>query len=233
MSETELHIGIILDGNRRYAQRLRLPMLAGHRKGFENIKNLFKWCKELNIKELSLYCFSMQNFQRSKEEVDHLMDIFEEAAKDALTNKDVHENKVRMRVLGRLSLFPERVQKPMKEMIEKTKDYTNHTVNFCMGYGGKEEIIDAVKKLMPDIRSDRVKEEDLTPELFENYLYTDSKPDFIIRTSGEHRTSNFLIWQAAYSEWFFLPKMWPEFSKEDLQTCIKEFKETRERRFGK
>jgi len=233
MSEGPKHIGIILDGNRRYAKKSGLPSLIGHRKGFENVKNLFKWCKELDIKELSLFCFSMQNFNRKPEEIEALMDIFEEAGKDGLTNKDIHENKVRIRVLGRLELFPERVQGPMRELIEKTKDYDQHTVNFCLGYGGQEEIVDAVKKLAPELISGKVKAEDISTELFEQYLYTQSKPDLIIRTSGEHRTSNFLLWHQAYSEWFFLDKLWPEFSKEDLRSCMDAYKTIRERRFGK
>ena len=233
MSETPRHIGIILDGNRRYAKKRGLPTLAGHRKGFDNMKNLFKWCKELDIKELSLYCFSMQNFNRSKEEVDYLMNIFADAAKEALKNKDVHENKIRINVLGRLHLFPEKVIKPMEEVMEKTKAYDQHTVNFCLGYGGREEIVDGIKKLVRDAKDGKIKEEDISVETFYPYLYTQSEPDLIIRTSGEQRTSNFLMWHQAYSEWMFVKKHWPEFSKEDLMECIREFAETRQRRFGK
>ena len=180
MSETPKHIGIILDGNRRYAKSRGLPTLAGHRKGFDNMKNLFKWCKELDIKELSLYCFSMQNFNRSKDEVDYLMNIFADAAKEALKNKDVHENKIRINVLGRLHLFPEKVIKPMKEVMEKTKDYDQYTVNFCLGYGGREEIVDGIKKLVKDAKDGKIKEEDISVETFYPYLYTQSEPDLII-----------------------------------------------------
>lgn len=232
MEKKPLHIGIILDGNRRYAKKRGLPTLFGHKKGFDNVKNLYKWCRELGIKELSLYCFSMQNFNRSKEEVEYLMDIFASAAKDAIKNKDVHENRIRINVLGRLSLFPEKVRKPMEELMEKTRHYDQHTVNLCLGYGGREEIVDGIKQLVKDAKEGKVKEEDITPEAFSKYLYTQSEPDIIIRTSGEKRTSNFLMWHQAYSEWFFIEKYWPEFTKEDLEQCISEFY-GRERRFGK
>jgi len=225
------HIGIILDGNRRWArQRGKMPW-DGHNAGFDKLKQLFKWAKELNIRELSLYCFSMQNFKRDKKEVAFLMDIFEKAAKEALKNKDVHENKVKIRFIGRLHMLPENVQKAAKEVMEATKDYGSHIVNFCVAYGGREEIVDGVNRAIKDAKEGKISCVD--EETLGKYLYMQSDPDIIIRTSGEKRISNFLLWHSHYSELFFLDKHWPDFSKEDLASIIEEFKKARERRFGK
>jgi tritrans,polycis-undecaprenyl-diphosphate synthase [geranylgeranyl-diphosphate specific] len=227
------HIGIILDGNRRWArQRGKLPW-DGHRAGFDKLKELFKWLKELDIKELSLYCFSMQNFKRDKKEVNFLMNIFEKAAKDILKNKDVHENKIKIRFIGRLHLLPENVQKAAKEAMEATKNYNNFIVNFCVAYGGREEVIDGVRKAAKDVKEGNISPEEIDEESFGKYLYMQSDLDIIIRTSGEKRLSNFLMWHSAYTELFFLDKHWPGFEKQDLIDVIEEFKEMRKRRFGK
>ncbi|MBN2112257.1 di-trans,poly-cis-decaprenylcistransferase [Candidatus Woesearchaeota archaeon] len=227
------HIGIILDGNRRWArQRGKMPW-DGHRAGFNKLKDLFKWVKEIDIKELSLYCFSTQNFKRDKLEVDFLMNIFEKAAKDVLTDKSVHNDKVKVRFIGRLHLLPEKVQKAAKAAMESTKNYNNYIVNFCVAYGGREEIADGVRQACRDVKSGKISPEEIDEESFRKYLYLQNDPDIIIRTSGEHRLSNFLTWHSTYSEWFFLEKHWPDFSKEDLVKTIKEFQEKRSRRFGK
>lgn len=230
--ENPKHIAIILDGNRRYARKLMLDPWKGHELGFEKLKQLFKWCKELDIKELTLYCFSMQNFSRSKSEVDFLMDIFFRACKDALTNKDVHENKVKIRFIGRIHLFPEKLQGEMHKVEEATADYSNYVVNLAVAYGGREEIVDAVKRIAKRIYSHELSPDEITEDLVTNNLYLSSAPDIAIRTGGEKRISNFLIWQSNYSEWFFSDKLWPEFEKEDLIKILDEYK-NRERRFGK
>lgn len=226
MDENVKHIAIILDGNRRWAKERGKMAWDGHKAGFDKVKELFKWARELGIKELSLYCFSMQNFKRDSKEVSFLMKIFEKAAKDVLTDKDVHDNKVKTRFIGRLHLLPPRVQEAAKKAMESTKDYDNYIVNFCVAYGGREEIIDAVNKAVEN-------NEKVDEESFGKYLYINSNPDFVIRTSGEYRLSNFLTWHTTYSEWFFLDKYWPDFSKEDLENCISDFKGKRQRRFGK
>jgi tritrans,polycis-undecaprenyl-diphosphate synthase [geranylgeranyl-diphosphate specific] len=225
------HIGIILDGNRRFAKRLMLEPWKGHEWGFKKFKELFKWCKELDVRELTLYCFSMQNFKRPKKEFDYLMDIFRKAAKETKENEDVHNNKIRIRPLGRWHLFPPDVVQSLKDVAEATKDYSNYTINLCLAYGGQEEIVDAVKKIGRQIEAGEITDEEISKELIAKNLYSDHEPDFIIRTGGDHRTSNFLVWQSWYSEWFFLQKCWPEFAKEDLISCIDQFK-NRERRFG-
>jgi len=221
------HIGIILDGNRRYAKSRGLPLWEGHRLGREKGKELIsKWMVELGIKELTLYTFSMQNFNRDPKEVKFLMKLF----KDWLKSVDLEEcekNGVKVNFIGRIRLFSEDIQKLMKKMMEKTKDNNKHTVNLAMGYGGREEVVDAVNKILREGKLKKVDE-----KTFSRYLYLQSEPDLIIRTGGARRTSNFLIWQSWYSEWFFVEKFWPEFEKEDLVEIIEEYKK-RERRFGK
>jgi tritrans,polycis-undecaprenyl-diphosphate synthase [geranylgeranyl-diphosphate specific] len=226
------HIGIILDGNRRFARRQLAKPWMGHEWGFKKLKKLFEWMRELDVKELSLYCFSMQNFNRSKEEVDRLMDIFKRAAKEVMENEDIHKHKIKVNPIGRWHMFPPEVVAELKKMKEMTKDYDGYQVNLCMAYGGREEMVDAVKKIGRLLEKGELKSEEITEEIVAENLYLDHYPDFIIRTSGEHRTSNFLMWQSTYSEWFFIQKMWPEFEKEDLVKCIDEY-QSRERRFGK
>lgn len=225
------HIGIILDGNRRWAKKRLLKPWDGHDAGFDKLKKLFQWAKELGIRELSLYCFSMKNFQRDKKEVDFLMKIFIRAANDVLTDKDVHEDKVKVRFVGRLHLLPGNVQEAFRKAMEATKDYSNYLVNLCVAYGGKEEILDGVNRAIADAKEGKA--DSVDEEGFSKYLYIQSSPDLIIRTSGEQRTSDFLTWHAGYSEWFFLDKHWPDFEKEDLANAVKEFREKRHRRFGK
>lgn len=220
------HIAIVLDGNRRFAKKLLLEPWKGHELGAKKLHNLFSWCKEIGIKEITLYCFSMQNFSRPKKEFDFLMNTFEKEFLDIADDKEVHENKVKINAIGRINLLPEKVQKAIADAQETTKNYSDFQVNFCLAYGGREEIIDAVKNIV----SKDIKE--INEETINNNLYIKSSPDLIIRTGGEKRTSNFLIWQSNYSEWIFLEKTWPEFEKQDLLNAISEFKE-RERRFGK
>ncbi|MBU0929992.1 MAG: di-trans,poly-cis-decaprenylcistransferase [Nanoarchaeota archaeon] len=226
------HIGLILDGNRRFAKRLMLEPYKGHEYGAKKIESLLEWCKELDIKELTLYAFSMQNFNRPKNEFNYLMKIFKDNFEKLKDDKRVYENNIKINVIGRIDLFPEDVKRAMYEIMEKTKDHDKYIINFAMAYGGREEIIDTIKKIGRKIESGEIKPEQITEELIDANLYMKDQPDFIIRTGGDHRTSNFLIWQSNYSEWFFLQKAWPEFEKEDLINCINEFN-SRERRFGK
>ena len=232
MKEVPKHIGIILDGNRRYAKRLMMKPWKGHELGFEKLKKLYKWCKEIGIEELTLYCFSMQNFNRPKIEFDFLMDIFVKAGNDAVTNEDIHKNKIKINIIGRHHLFPEKVQEAMKKAVEATKNYNDFTVNLCLAYGGREEIVDGIKKLAADLKDGKINVDEIDETKFSEYLYLNSDPDLIIRTGGAHRTSNFLAWQSIYSEWIFPEKFWPEFEKEDLIACIDTYM-NRDRRFGK
>ena len=227
------HIGIILDGNRRWARQQGKMPWDGHKVGFDKLKSLLRWAKKLDIKELSLYCFSTQNFKRDKLEVAFLMKIFAQAAKDVLKDKFIHDNKVRVRFIGRQHLLPEKVQAAAKKAMEATKNYNNLVVNLCVAYGGREEIVDGARQAARDVQEGKISPEEIDEESFRKYLYLQKDPDLIIRTSGEHRLSNFLTWHSTYSEWFFLEKHWPAFEKQDLVNIIKEFQEKRKRRFGK
>lgn len=203
------HIAIVLDGNRRFAKRLMLEPWKGHELGAEKIEELFEWLKEFGIEELTLYCFSLENFNRPKSEFDFLMQIFKKEFSRLIDDKRVYNDKIKIRFAGRLFLFDSELQEIAKKLAEKTKDHSNYTVNFALGYGGRQEIIDAFKKLVES-------KEEINEENLKKNLWIENEPDMIIRTGGEKRTSNFLTWQSAYSEWFFLDKTWPEFNKGNL-----------------
>jgi tritrans,polycis-undecaprenyl-diphosphate synthase [geranylgeranyl-diphosphate specific] len=219
------HIAIILDGNRRYAKKLRIPKFKGHEKGFNKIKELLKWCIGLGIKEVTLYCFSTENFKRNKKEVDYLFDLFRKKIKNFKNDKAIHDNEVKVSFIGRTSMFPEDMQKDMKDVMEATKDYENYKLNLALAYGGRSEIVDAFKR----IASKGIRE--INEDVIKESLYLPDDVDILIRPGGEKRISNFLLWQSSYSELFFIDKLWPEFTKQDLVDIINEFKK-RERRFG-
>lgn len=226
------HLGIILDGNRRFAKRLMMKPWKGHEWGAKKTREFLDWCKEVGVKEVTLFAFSLENFDRPKEEFDFLMKIFEKEFRATINDPQVYEDRIKFRFVGKIEMFPEKVHSVMRELMEKTKDHDKFLVNFAMAYGGRTEIIDAAKKLVCDVKEGRVDINDINPGMFKDYLYLDSEPEMIIRTSGEKRSSGFLLWQSDYSEWFFVDKYWPEFEKEDFLKCIDEFK-GRDRRFGK
>jgi len=227
------HIAIILDGNRRFAKRLMMKPWMGHEWGFKKLEKLFQWLSEIKyVKELTLYAFSIQNFNRPKEEFDYLMKIFREMCDKYSDDKKIKENKIRINFIGRSYLFPKDFQEKMKNLMEKTKNNKEYLVNIALAYGGREEVIDATKKIAEQIKKGKLNIDQINEEIFSKNLYMNDEPDIIIRTGGEKRTSNFLIWQSWYSEWFFLEKTWPEFEKKDLLNIIEEYKK-RERRFGK
>ena len=220
------HIGIILDGNRRYSKKVGIPKLKGHEKGYNKIKDVLKWCVELGINEVTLYCLSTENFKRSKEEVDYLFNLFRSRIWDFKKDKTIHDNKVKISFVGRLSMFPKDMQKSMQEVMEATKEYDNYKLNLALAYGSRSEIVDAFKKIIKK----GIKEID--ESIIQENLYIPDDVDILIRPGGEKRLSNFLLWQNSYAELFFLEKLWPEFEKEDLIRIIDEFNQ-RERRFGK
>ena len=224
------HVAIVLDGNRRFAKKLMLKPWKGHEWGKGKVEKLFEWAKELGVNELTLYAFSIQNLNRPKEEFDYLMKLFVESF-NGIKN-DIKIKEVKINFIGRINLFPKEVQKAMNELMEKTKDNIPYIVNFAMAYGGQEEVIDAVKKISEQVKEGKLDINKINEESFKDYLYLKDSPELIIRTGGEKRTSNFLNYQAAYSEWIYLEKMWPEFEKEDFEECIKEYS-SRQRRFGK
>ena len=222
------HIGIIMDGNGRWALARHLPRLAGHRAGTENLRRVIEACMEFGIKYLTIYAFSTENWGRPVEEVQGLMKIFEDVIDREL--QELHDQGVRLRHIGRLDSLKPAFREKVLHAIEYTKHNDRLVLNVAFNYGGRDEIVCAIKALLRD----GVKAEDVTDELVNKYLFTAGvpDPDLIIRTSGELRGSNFLIWQAAYSEWYFPSTYWPDFDKEELRKALWEFN-LRERRYGK
>jgi tritrans,polycis-undecaprenyl-diphosphate synthase [geranylgeranyl-diphosphate specific] len=219
-----MHVGIILDGNRRFAKSLDKKPWQGHEAGAEKVEQLLEWCEEFEVNEITLYCFSIENFKRTKEEVDFLMKLFKKWFTKFGKDKRIDKNKIKIKFIGETKLLGKDIQKIINKLEEKTKDYNNYIINFAIAYGGRQEIISAIKKLFDE-------KKEINEKNFQESLWLSSEPDLIIRTGGEKRTSNFLPWQSIYSEWIFSEKLWPEFTKQDFEKAIQEFK-NRERRFG-
>ncbi len=222
------HLGLILDGNRRWAKAKGLPTFEGHRQGYEKMKETAKWCANKGIKVLTVYAFSSENWDRSQEEIGYLLNLFRSMFSSAM--KEVAKENARVRVIGQKEKFPEDLQKLIAEAEEKTKNNTGLLFQIALSYGGRPDILQAVKKIIEE----KISVDDINEEIFSQYLWTkgESDPDMIVRTSGEYRLSNFLTWQSAYSELMFLEKNWPDFSEQDLDLIIQEFNR-RQRRFGK
>jgi len=228
------HIAVIMDGNRRFAHQLGLDTQEGYLKGREKLEKLMEWCVELGIKVITVYAFSTENLMnRPREEVDRLMRLFEENFRKAADDPRVHEHKVRIRALGQQNLLPSEVQDAIRYAEERTKGYDKHFYNIAVAYGGREEIVSAIRKIADDVLGNKVKRDDITEQLISSYLYTKDlpDPDLIIRTSGEERISNFLLWQVAYSELYFCDVYWPGFRKIDLLRAIRSF-QMRHRKYG-
>jgi len=230
------HVALILDGNRRWARRHGLPPWYGHERGAQKLEELLQWCLELGIKTVTIFVFSTENFRRDPKEVEELFKIFERYLLKYLNDKRIHEHQVRVKAIGRIHLLPERLQKLIKQVEEATKSYSKHYLNVAIAYGGRAEITDAVRKIAKDVKEGKLSLDEIDERVIERYLYTahlpNPEPDLIIRTSGEERVSNFLLWQMAYSELCFLDVYWPEFRRIDLLRAIRVY-QRRHRRFGK
>jgi tritrans,polycis-undecaprenyl-diphosphate synthase [geranylgeranyl-diphosphate specific] len=229
------HIAIILDGNRRWASQKVLDPWLGHEKGAEKIEELLDWCLRLDVKSVTLYTFSTENFRRTSAEIGEIMRIAEEWFRKILIDKRIHGDKIRVKVLGRVALLPEELRQLIDEVEKATENYDRHFLNFAFAYGGRAEIVDAARKIAEEVNSGKLKPDAVNEKTFEQYLYTShmpqQDPDMIIRTSGEERLSGFLIWQSAYSELFFLDVYWPDFRLIDLLRAVRTF-QRRKRRFG-
>ena len=230
------HIGIILDGNRRWARSHSLDPSMGHYYGADKTEEVLRWCLDLGIKTITLYVFSTENFNRPRREVERLMELFEERLQRLKEDRDIHEHKVRVKVIGRINLLPRRLQRIIREIEAMTKDYDEHFLNLAIAYGGRAEIIDAARKIAKKVLNGELSIEDIDEETFERNLYTSHLPkqdlDLIIRTSGEERLSGFLLYQSAYSELCFIDVYWPEFRRIDLLRAIRTY-QSRKRRFGR
>lgn len=231
LTKTPQHVAIIMDGNGRWAKKKGLPRAAGHHSGVKSLKKIVIACKDLNIKYLTVYAFSTENWKRPQEEVSYLMKLLVNALKTEI--KELHENKVKIKAIGRLEYLPEASQKAIKGAEKLTKDNEALTLVIALNYGGRAEIVDAVKKMLPDLQTGKMNINNLDETIFSEYLYNSEipDPDLVIRTAGESRLSNFLLWQIAYSEFYITPVLWPDFDKNNLIEAIHNYQK-RERRFG-
>lgn len=222
------HIVLFPDGNRRWAKEKGLKSLEGHMQGYKNLLDFSEWCKNRGVKVLTAFGFSTENWNRTEEEVNYLMKLLEKCLVD---NLETYEKEgTRVRVIGQRDRLPEPLKEAIKTTEEKTKDNDKLFLNLAISYGGKWDILNAVKKIVEE----KIPAEKIDEALFESYLSTAGlpNPDLVIRAGGEKRMSNFVLWQAAYSELYFSPKLWPDFSEKDLDQALEEF-DRRQRRFGK
>lgn len=234
--EKPVHVGIILDGNRRWAKEKDLPPWIGHEEGAKKVNDVIKWCYEAGVKILTLYVFSTENFNRSREEVDAIMKLAKKYADQYINDKNIHEKKVKVKILGKKELLDEELNDKIEKIEKATENYDERYLNLAFAYGGRMEIVDAVRNICGKVMDREININDINEETFEKFLYTSHlpqpQPDLIIRTSGEERLSGFLLWQSAYSELIFLDVYWPEFRKIDFWRAIRTY-QNRSRRFGK
>ena len=230
--EIPAHIAIIMDGNGRWAKRRGLPRAAGHKKGVDTVRDIVEACAEIGVKYLTLYTFSTENWNRPKDEVSTLMRLLLSSLKARL--RELDKNDIKLTSVGDLSSLPVEVQKQLRTDIEKTKNNKRMTLNLALSYSGRWELIKAVKSISEQVAEGKLNPEDINEKIISDNLTTRDlpDPDLLIRTSGEFRVSNFLLWQIAYTEFVILDVLWPDFKREHLYNSIKEF-QNRERRFGK
>ena len=232
--EMPRHIAIIMDGNRRYAEEvLGEDPIEGHKLGRRKLEEVLHWCVELNIHILTVYAFSMENFKRDSEEVAYLMDLLEQSLYEYADNADVHSNKVAINFIGDRDKLPDNVRKAMDYARERTEGYDRHILNLAIAYGGRQDIVSAVRAIAQDAVDGRISADDIDEELVSGYVSTANMPDpdLVLRTSGEVRVSNFLLWQMAYSELYFTDVYWPGFRHIDFLRAIRTYQQ-RVRRYG-
>ncbi|HLE65279.1 MAG TPA: polyprenyl diphosphate synthase [Candidatus Bathyarchaeia archaeon] len=230
------HVGIILDGNRRWAWQRALTPYDGHYIGAKVGEEVLNWCLEFGIRTLTLYTFSTENFARSSQEVNAVLKIVEEEARKLGKDKRLHTHGVRVKALGRIDLLPESLREVLVQLENETRHYDGHFLNVAIAYTGRAEIVDATKKIVEDVNQGHLSLQQIDEDVFRKYLYTahlpNPNPDLVIRTSGEERLSGFLLWQSAYSELVFVDVYWPEFRRIDFLRAIRLY-QMRHRRFGR
>ncbi len=228
------HVAIIMDGNRRFATDLGLALDAGHLFGRDKVEEVMEWCFELKIKNLTLYAFSTENFKRDTGEVELLMKLCKNELDKAAKDSRIHKNQVKVRVIGHIESLPKDLRESAQVLLNETKNYDKYSLNIALAYGGREEIVRAIRNIAKDVKGGSLKIKDITEPTVSKYMYTNElpDPDLILRTSGEERISNFLLWQLAYSELYFSDVFWPVFSKRDFLKAIRTCQQ-RKRRFGK
>lgn len=225
------HVAIILDGNGRWAKKKHLPRNMGHAQGSKTVERIIEDAYDLGIKYLTVYAFSTENWKRPKDEVDALMKLLRDYLKNCI--KRANKNNMKVRVIGDVSRLDEDLQKRIAELKEASKDNTGINFTIALNYGSRDEMVRAMKHMADDLQSGKLQKEDITEEFFNSYLDTKElpDPDLLIRTSGELRLSNFLLWQLAYTEFYFTPVPWPDFKKDELLKAIGKYNE-RDRRYG-
>lgn len=224
------HVAIILDGNGRWAKERGLVRSAGHKAGFENLKKLTRHIFERGVKYLSVFAFSTENFKRSEEEVSYLMNLFIRVFKECI--KEFNENNIKVVFSGRKEPLSDKVYAAMRELEQSTSNNTGGTINICLNYGGRAEIVDATKKIIKEVESGKIKIEDITEDYYNTMLYRNLPPiDFLIRTSGEVRVSNFMLYQLAYAEMYFPKTYFPDFDEKEFDIALDVYNK-RDRRFG-
>jgi len=225
------HVAIIMDGNGRWANKRGLPRVAGHKEGMDVVQRIVRTAVRYNIEILTMYAFSTENWKRPKHEVDYLLRLPKMFLNVYLP--ELIEKNVKVNMIGSLDSLPAHTKEAVQNAKEKTKDNTGLLLNFALNYGGRNEIITAVERMVTDIEKGKLQKEHITEELFSTYLYTNNfcDPDLIIRTSGEQRLSNFLLWQSAYSEFWFTDELWPDFTEEMFEQALYDY-QTRTRRYG-
>jgi len=230
--EIPVHIAIIMDGNGRWARKRGLPRVAGHKRGVETVKDIVKACAQIGVKYLTLYTFSTENWNRPKDEVSTLMQLLVRTLRKEVN--ELNENDVKLTTIGDVKALPFEVQKELDDSIEKTKNNKKMTLNLALSYSGRWELLKAIKEISRQVADGNLNVSDISEECISGFLNTKNipDPDLLIRTSGEFRVSNFLLWQIAYTEFFISDVYWPEFKRKDLYQAIKNF-QGRERRFGK
>ncbi len=232
MKRIPKHIAIIMDGNGRWAKQHNLPRPLGHKAGVETIRKIVKECNRLGVKYLTLYAFSTENWNRPVQEIDALMKLLVEYLKNEF--QELNANDVVINSIGNISKLPKICRVELDNAYEQTKNNKGLVLNLALNYGGRNEIVEAVKKISLDLNSKKISKDEITEELFSKYMYTGEipDPDLIIRPSGELRLSNFLLWQSAYSEFWFSDINWPDFNERELRLAISDYQK-RDRRFGK
>jgi undecaprenyl diphosphate synthase len=225
------HIAIIMDGNGRWAKQRGLPRIKGHEKGADAVRECVEGCGELKVEYLTLYAFSAENWQRPKSEVFALMRLLERFLKEK--TPELVEKNVRLQAIGRLTDLPDNCQNRLHESIKRTANNTGLTLILALSYGGRDEIIDGIRSLLREVEAGHIDRAMINPEMFSKHLYTRyyPDPDLLIRTSGEMRISNFLLWQLSYTEMYVTPKLWPDFTRKDLSAAVEDFAR-RQRRYG-
>ena len=229
------HVAIVMDGNRRFALSSGLRNEQGHRMGKEKVREVMRWCRNIGIKYLTVYALSIENLtSRSAEELDTLFDLYESGFLELCDDREIHRDRVRCKAVGQIGLLPARVIAAIDAAEKATKDYDDLVFTVCLAYGARQELVDAIKAILSDHRDGKIDPDSICEDLVSQYLYTNDipDPDLVIRTSGEERVSNFLLWQMAYAELFFIDVHWPAFRKRDFLRAVRTY-QGRQRRYGR